>query len=191
MIEENAGAAEHVVGLPVFLDDPVAVLLCHRIGAEGMEGGLLVLGNLLHLAIELRGGCLIHSACFFNSRDPYCLKNPQHAGGNHISRILGNIKGNLDMGLSRQVIHLVRLHLGHDLNQGHRVRQISIHQMEPGQPFQVGDPLPKIHGGSSDHSVDLIPFFQQKFRQKRPILAGYAGDQRFFPHCDSSFCLIS
>lgn len=62
VVEQDARAAEHVVGLAVLLDNPVAVELCHGIGAVGVKRGLLVLRDLLHLAVELRGRSLIDAA---------------------------------------------------------------------------------------------------------------------------------
>ena len=53
VIEEDTRAAEHVVGLAIFLHYPVAVELGNGIRAIGMEGGVLVLRHLLHLAVKL------------------------------------------------------------------------------------------------------------------------------------------
>ena len=53
VVEQDPGAAEHAVGLAVFLDDPVAVKLGDRIGRVRVERGVLVLRHLLHLAVEL------------------------------------------------------------------------------------------------------------------------------------------
>jgi len=53
VIEEDAGAAEHVVGFTVFLGDPEAILLGDGVGAIGMERGCLRLRHFLDLAVEL------------------------------------------------------------------------------------------------------------------------------------------
>ena len=52
VVEQDAVAAEHVVGVAVLSDDPVAVLLGDGIRTVGMERGVLVLRHLLNLSIE-------------------------------------------------------------------------------------------------------------------------------------------
>ena len=64
MIEQDTGATEHVVRLTILLDDPIAIQLGHRIGRIGMERRILVLGHLLHLAIQLGSRGLIDLAMF-------------------------------------------------------------------------------------------------------------------------------
>lgn len=45
MIEEDAIAAEHVVGIAIFFDDPISIELGYCIGAEWMKGGVLLCGT--------------------------------------------------------------------------------------------------------------------------------------------------
>ena len=59
VVEEDAGAAVHIVGLAVFLDNPEAIELGYGIGRIGMEGCLLVLRHLFHFAVEFGSGRLI------------------------------------------------------------------------------------------------------------------------------------
>ena len=88
MVEENARAAEHIVGFAVFLDNPEAVELGHGIGAVGMEGGLLVLGHFFHLAVEFRGRCLIDAASVSQTQLAHGFEHTQNASSIDISRKL-------------------------------------------------------------------------------------------------------
>ena len=53
VVEQDAGAAEHFVGLTIFLDYPEAILLGNSIRAIGMERCILVLRNFFYFTIEL------------------------------------------------------------------------------------------------------------------------------------------
>ena len=54
MVEQDTGAAEHVIGFPVLFCDPEAILLGNGIGRVGMERCVLVLRYLFDLAVEFR-----------------------------------------------------------------------------------------------------------------------------------------
>ena len=62
MVEEDAVGEVHAVGLTVVDEDPEGVLLGHGVGGAGVEGRGLGLGDLLDLAVELRGGGLVEPA---------------------------------------------------------------------------------------------------------------------------------
>ena len=62
MVEENARAAIHVVGLTVFLHYPKTVLLGYGIRTVGVERRVLVLWHFFHLAVKLAGTGLIDAA---------------------------------------------------------------------------------------------------------------------------------
>ena len=61
VVEQNPIAAEHPVGLSVVDHDPIGVELRHRVGRARVERSCLPLRDLLHLAVELRGGGLVES----------------------------------------------------------------------------------------------------------------------------------
>ena len=67
MIEENAIASVHAVGLPVVDHDPVGVQLGDTIGTAGVEGSRLALGSLNDFSVELRSRCLIESNVFLKT----------------------------------------------------------------------------------------------------------------------------
>ena len=53
MIEQNTRAAEHIVGLTIFLDNPIAIEFCNSIWAVRMEWSILILWHLLNFTIQL------------------------------------------------------------------------------------------------------------------------------------------
>ena len=86
-----------------------------------MERGLLVLRDLLHLAIKLRGRSLIDAAGLGKSALAYGLKNAQHTRSIDVGRELRSIERNLHMALSRQIINLIRFYHPYYLQDTHRI----------------------------------------------------------------------
>lgn len=126
VVEQDAGAAEHMVGLPVLLDDPEAVLLGHGIGRIGVERGGLPLGDFLHLAVQLGGGGLVDAAGLGQPTDPHRFQDAQHAGGHHVGGIFRHVKADLHMALGRQVVDLIRANLTDQLDQADGIAQVAI-----------------------------------------------------------------
>ena len=106
-----------------------------------MEWSILVLRNLLHLAIELGSGSLIHTAGICQSALADGLKDAEHTCGVYIGSKLRRVEAYLYVALSSQVVNLGRFHLVHHLDDTHRVAEIGIVKMEVGLAFQVGDTL--------------------------------------------------
>ena len=82
-----------------------------------MERGGLALGNLLDLAVQLRGGSLIHLAGLGQAADTDSLQNAQNAQCVHIAGIFRSIKGNLNMALSGQIVDFIGFDLAHQTDQ--------------------------------------------------------------------------
>ena len=110
MVEENAGAAEHIVGFAVFLYNPEAVLLGNGVGAVGVERCVLVLGNLLDLAVQLGRRCLINAAGVLEAGQAHSLQHAQHAGGINVGGKLRHIKTDLHMALGGEVVDFIGPH---------------------------------------------------------------------------------
>ena len=68
VVEKNSVAAIHTVALPIVPYNPIAVHLRHRIGRSGIEGGRLLLGNLLHKPEKLGSGGLINTAALIQTK---------------------------------------------------------------------------------------------------------------------------
>ena len=59
MVEKNAVAGIHAIGLAVIHRDPVGIELGYPVGTARIEGGCFLLGNFLHEPVELTGAGLI------------------------------------------------------------------------------------------------------------------------------------
>lgn len=145
MVEQYVRATEHIVSLPVFLYNPVAVLFGHSIRAVRMKRRVLILRNFLHLAEKLGSRCLIHAAGVGKPTLTDSLQDAKHTRCIHIAGKLRRIKTDLHVALRRKVIHLCRSHLVHYLYEAHRVTQIRIMQMKMRQPFLMGDTFTVIY----------------------------------------------
>ena len=160
VVEQDATAAEHIVGLTVLLHNPEAVELGHGIGAVGMEGGVLVLGNLLHLAVELGGAGLIDAAGLLEVAGAHGLQHAEHTGGIDIGRELGRVETDLHVALGRKVVDLIGLHLVHHLDYRHGVAQVGIVQVEVGLALQMGNALTEIDTAAADDAVNFVAFLK-------------------------------
>ena len=178
VIEENAVAGKHAVCLAILPNHPVAVLLGNRIGRVGVERGILVLGHLFDLAVQLGGAGLIDAAGLVQTGGMHRLKNAKHTERIDLAGILGGIKADLDMALCRQIINLVGPNLYYNTHDTGRVRQITLVNHKTVQNAVntacCGDRSPAYD------PVYLIAFLQKKFCKIRAVLSGNAGNQCFF-----------
>lgn len=176
MVEQDTRAAEHVVGFAILLDDPITVELRHGIGAVGVERGLLVLRNLLDLAVELRGRGLVDAAGLGQTAQAHGLEDTQYARGIDIGGELRRVERHLHVALGRKVIDLVGAHLADHLDDTHRVAEVGVVKVKMGFAFEMGDALAIVGRRAADRAVDIVPFRQQKFSQKRAVLTRDSGD---------------
>ena len=177
MVEEDAVAAEHAVGVAVLLDDPEAVLLGDGVGAEGVEGGVLVLRHFLDLAVELGGGGLVDLAAIGKAYLADGLDDAEHADGIDIGGELGGVEADLHVALGGEVVDLRGAHVGDDADDGHGVAEVSVVEVEVGAALEVGDALAVIDGGAADDAVDVIAFVEEEFCEVGAVLAGHARDE--------------
>ena len=144
MIEQNAVAGKHVVGIAVFFHNPVTVLLGHGIRTVGVERRVLVLRHFLHLAIELGGRSLIDAATVGQSQLAHSLQDAQHTHGIHIGRVFGRVEAHLHMALSREVVDFGWTDHTDDTQHTHRVAEVGIVQVEVGLAFQMSNARTEI-----------------------------------------------
>ena len=190
VVEQDARAAVHAVGLAVLLDDPETVQLRDGVRAVGMERRILVLGHFLHLAVQLRGGCLVDPAGSGQPALADGLQDAQDAGRIDIRRIFRRVEAHLHVALRREVVDLVRADLTDNLDEAHGVAHVGIMQMEMGLAFQVRDALAEVHRAAADDAVHVVPFLEQELGKVRTVLPRHAGNERSLHRMLSFFCQV-
>ena len=189
VVEEDAVAAIEPVGLAVVLHDPIAVELCHAIGASRIERRGLALRHLLHLSVELGGGRLVDAARLLQSADTDGFEQSQYADSVGLGGIFRHVEAHFDMALCGQVVDLRRLGLADDADErrgvGH-VRPVEVHQsllLHVAHPFvqiEVLDASGVERGAAAQQSMHLIPLSNQKLGQERTVLTRDARDEGHF-----------
>ena len=160
VVEQDPRAAKHVVGFAILLDDPVAVEFRHGIRRVRMERGVFILRYFLDFPVKFRGRGLINATCIGKTALTHGFQNAQYARGVDIGCKLRSIERHLNMALGCKVIDFIRTDLANDLQQTHRVAEVCIMEMEMRLTLQVGNPLPKIYGGTTYGTMHVIAFLQ-------------------------------
>ena len=184
MVEQNAIAGIHAVGLPVVHCDPVGVELGHSVGAARVKG-VVSRCLLLYQAVELGCGGLVDAGFVCKTADAYRLKDAQGAQSIHVGGVFRCLEAHRHMALGAEVVDLIGLHLLNDALQVAAVAQVAVVQLQaliqlvrilievidPGGVETAGPALDAMHG---------VALLQQQLRQVAAVLAGDAGDQRVF-----------
>src|SRR6185436_16401454 len=183
VVEEDAVAREHAVGLAVVHRDPVGVELGHAIGRARIERRRLLLRRLGDLAVELGGRRLVIAR--LHAEDAQRLEEPERAQPVGVRRVLGLLEGHRDMALRAEVIDLVGLRVLQHPHQARAVGQVAVVQDEPAVVHvrvlvQVVDALGVEERGAPLDAMDDVTLLQQKLGEIGAVLAGDAGDQGDF-----------
>ena len=184
MVEQDAVDSKHTVSIAVLLDHPEAVLLGHSIRRVGVERSGLALGNLLDLAVQLRGRSLIHLAGLGQTADTDGLQHAQNAQCVHIAGVLGCIKGDLNVALCGQIVDLIGLDLAYQTDQAGGIGQVTVMQGDRVLLDQVVDTSGVGDRSAADDAVDFVALLQQKLCQVGTILTSDTGNQCFFHNFD-------
>ena len=177
MVEEDAGAAEHVVSFAVFLDDPEAVKLGDCVRAVRVERSVLVLRDLFYLAVEFAGRGLVNAAGLFEVVGAHGLKHAENASSINVGGEFRGVKRNLHMALGREVIDFGRLDLAHDLHEAHGVAHVGVVQVEIRLAFKVCNAFAVVHRRAADDTVNFIALGEEEFRKIGAVLTGDACDE--------------
>ena len=180
VVEQDAGAAEHIVSLAVFFHNPVAVELSHCVRAVGVERGVLVLWHFFHFAVKFAGAGLVDATFLGEAALAHSLQHTQHAGGIYIGGKFGRVETHLHMALRRQVVDFGRSHLTDYLDQTHRVAHVGIVEVEMWFALEVGNAFAEIYRRAANGTVHVVTLFKQKFSQERAVLTSDARDEGHF-----------
>ena len=170
-------AAARVILRVTNVSPRVAVELRHRVGAVRVEGGVLVLRNLLHLPVELRGRRLVDAAAAREAAQAHRLEDAQDTRRVNVRSELGGVERYLYVALRREVVDLIRSYFAYHLQDAHRVAEVGVVEVEAGTALKVSDALAVVHRRAPDGAVDVVALLQEELRKVRAVLAGDAGDQ--------------
>jgi len=192
VIEEDAVAGIHAVGLAVVDGDPVGVELGDAVGTAGIEGGGFLLGDFLDEAVELGGGGLVNAGFVGEPEDADGLENAEGAEGVGIGGVFGRLEAHLHMALGTEVVDLIGLHLLDDADQVAAVGEIAVVEDEPwgvasggalvGILVEVIDACGVEAAGAALDAMHHIVLLEQQLGQVGAVLAGDAGDDCGFGH---------
>ena len=144
----------------------------------------LPLRDLLHLAEQLGGRCLVKTGLASQAEDADGFEQAQSSESIGIGGIFRGLERNLHVRLRREIVDLVRLRLLDDANDVGRVGHIPVVQMER-HAFLVRivnelvDAFRIERRRASFHAVDDISLGEKKLGKIGAVLPGYAGDQRY------------
>lgn len=130
VIEQDAVAGVHAVGLAVVDCDPVGIQFGHGVGATRIEGRGLFLWLFLHQTEELGGAGLVETGFLFQAEDADRFEDAQCTKGIGVGSVLRLFEGHRDMALCGKVVDLIRLQLLDNPDQTRAVGQIAVVQKE-------------------------------------------------------------
>ena len=178
VIEQDAGAGEQPVALPVVDRDVMPEHLRHAIRAARVERRQLGLRHLAHLAEHLARGGLVDLDLRIDAPDR--IQHPRHALGVELAGQQGLVPRRGDERHGGQVVELVRLVLLDGPDEREPVEQVGRVELDAIQ--QVRDPVEVGMAQSADDAGDLVPVVEQQFGQVRPVLPRDAGDDGALRH---------
>jgi len=185
VVEQNAVAGIHAVGLAVVHGDPVGVELGHGVGAARVKGRGFLLRGFLHQAVEFRGAGLVEAGFLFHPQNANGFQNAQGSHAVNVGGVFGALEADGHMALRAEVVDFVGLGLLDDAREVAGVAQVAVVQGEAGVVnvrvlVDVVNPLGVERAGAALDAVHDVAFFKQEFGEIRAVLAGDAGDEGGF-----------
>ena len=176
MVEQDAAAAEDVIGLAVIDGHPVRVKLGHTIGAARVERRALALRDFLHLAEHFGRGCLVEANLRIDDADRFQQVERAQAGDLRSGGRL--VERDTDEALRRVVVDFGRAGRLQQADAGPEVGQVILDQ---GKVRVLVDAklldAPEVDGaGPAIGADDLVAFAEKQFGEIGAILSGNAGN---------------
>jgi hypothetical protein len=180
VVEEDAGDAEHLVGLAVVAREVEAGDLADAVGRARVEARRLRLRHLRHLAEHLRRPGEVEAAPGLKlaQRGEYEVRavdvrvHRREAVGERLA----------DERLRREVVALVELLAAEDVEDGgvrFQARRVHVDAVE--QVLDAREAAPGVfERDAADEGVNLVAEVQKVFGEVAPVLAGDACDQCCF-----------
>ena len=183
MVKQNSIDRIHAITGAIVLYHPIGVKFSGGVGTLRMEWRLL--GLWRHgRAKKFARRSLVKARAL--AKPANCLEHARGAQSGHIRGVLGHIKRNPHMALSRQMIDFIRFGIVNHIPKAACRAHVAVMQKQPraavddmGVLIQVVNAFRVESARPADDAVDFITLRQQHFCQVRPILPGDAGNDCF------------
>ena len=114
MVEKDSVGGKHAVRLTVVLHRPERIQLRDSVRRAGIERRCLLLWNLLHLSVKLRGRGLIETHGFPDPGFADGLQKPHGSERIYITGELRAVERHAHVALRSKIVHLVGLNVIHE-----------------------------------------------------------------------------
>jgi hypothetical protein len=187
VVEEHAVAGEDTVGLAVVDSVPVRGDLGGGVGGARVEGRVLALRRRRGAEHLRRTSLVVANG---PARQADGLQEAERPRGSDVGGVVGDLEGDGDVRLRREVVHLVGGDGVERAAEGGGVGQVGVVEPQRGTRgrrhrvwvvVDVVQPLRVEVGGAAHEAVHLVPLRQEQLREVAPVLPRDARDQRHFP----------
>ena len=183
MVEQDAGRRMDAEALAVVHRGPMRENLRGGVRRARIERRIFALHGFLRLAEHFRGRRLIKAG--LGRGNAQSLKHIQRADARYLRGQHGLIPGGRDKGLSREIVHLVRLSVLHDANEAGKIDKVPVDERDLVRDVQ---PAHAVVGnapmrGPADNPNHAIALFEQQGRQVSAVLPRNPSYHRCFGHC--------
>ena len=184
MVEENAARSVQAVRLTVVDSGPVRHHLRARVGRARVEGRRFLLRGLDHFAVLLGRRSLVVAhllaALLLEIADRF--EQFERAHRDCFGGVDRHIERDTDVGLSAEVVNLVRAHFAHQLAEVVGVAEVAVVQLELAVLgvrvlIDAVDAAGIERRGAPDDAVHFVALAEKELGEVGTILTGDTGDQ--------------
>lgn len=122
VVEEDAIASVHVVGLTVVFRDPECIKLGDTVGAARVKRSVFVLGDGLNQSVKLRSRGLVESYVVLDAAGAYGIEKAQGTERIDVTSIFRHVEGDLYVRLRTEIVDFGWLDLRDDVYEIRTVR---------------------------------------------------------------------
>lgn len=174
VVEEDTVRGVHSVRFTVVLDDPESVKFRYTVRGTRVEGSSLGLRSFNDLSVEFGGRGLVESNVVVQSASSDSIEETECSETVDITSVFSHIERNLDVRLGSKIVNFGRLNGRDDGDKVGGIGKISVVENHLGAlvniSVQVLDTTSVERGRTTNQSVNLVTFLEEKFSEVRTIL---------------------
>ena len=172
VVEEDAVAGVHAVGLAVVHSDPVGVELGNGVGTARVEGGGFLLRGFLHQAVEFGGAGLVEAGFLLEAEDADGFEDAQGTEGVGVGGVFGLFEADGDVALGGEVVDFVGLDLLDDAHEAGTVGHVAVVEDEAAVLFvgvlvEVVDAVGVEERGAALEAMNVVALARAGIRRGR------------------------